>query len=250
MVVNNHHGSRHRLCSRVGRSRHAGLPRRGARRRGPRAGRRACRACSPSTSGTRRCFWFSGYVRQSTPAIAGGYYRTGDTVELEPTGAHQLRRPHGRRHHLVGLSHRAVRRGKRADRASRRVEAAVIGKPDPERTEIVKAFVVLKPGFDASDALAEELRQYVGGGCRRTPIRARSISSSNCPRRRAARSSASSCATRGAKGGRKTQEPCQNRHCERSEAIQIVNEINERLDRHVGLRPPRDDERGVFQAAC
>ena len=32
--------------------------------------------------------------------------------------------------------------------------AAVVGKPDPLRTEIVKAFIVLKPGFAASDALA------------------------------------------------------------------------------------------------
>jgi acetyl-CoA synthetase len=38
---------------------------------------------------------------------------------------------------------------------------AVIGKPDPERTEIVKAFVVLREGHDASDALATELQQLV-----------------------------------------------------------------------------------------
>jgi len=31
--------------------------------------------------------WFTGYWQQPTPAIAGGYYRTGDTVELEPDGA-------------------------------------------------------------------------------------------------------------------------------------------------------------------
>jgi acetyl-CoA synthetase len=41
------------------------------------------------------------------------------------------------------------------------METAVIGKPDAERTEIVKAIVVLKPGFTASDELAEELRQHV-----------------------------------------------------------------------------------------
>ncbi len=39
--------------------------------------------------------------------------------------------------------------------------AAVIGKPDPQRTEIVKAFVVLKEGFAPSDALAAELAAHV-----------------------------------------------------------------------------------------
>ena len=40
------------------------------------------------------------------------------------------------------------------------VEAAVVGKPDPERTEIVKAFVVLKQGFEPP-SLTDELQQYV-----------------------------------------------------------------------------------------
>jgi acyl-coenzyme A synthetase/AMP-(fatty) acid ligase len=40
-------------------------------------------------------------------------------------------------------------------------EAAVVGKPDPLRGEIVKAFVALKPGYAASDALAEELQKHV-----------------------------------------------------------------------------------------
>ena len=39
--------------------------------------------------------------------------------------------------------------------------AAVVGKPDPLRTEIVKAFVVPKPGIETSRALAEEI-QAVG----------------------------------------------------------------------------------------
>ncbi|GAC1466864.1 MAG: acyl--CoA ligase [Chloroflexota bacterium] len=41
------------------------------------------------------------------------------------------------------------------------VEAAVIGKPDAERGEIVKAFVTLAPGFEASDALAHTLQEHV-----------------------------------------------------------------------------------------
>ncbi len=39
--------------------------------------------------------------------------------------------------------------------------AAVVGKPDPVRTEIVKAFVVLKPGHEPSEALAAEIRNFV-----------------------------------------------------------------------------------------
>ncbi len=41
------------------------------------------------------------------------------------------------------------------------VEAAVIGKPDPERTELIKAFVVLDPQHRAAPELAEALRQHV-----------------------------------------------------------------------------------------
>ncbi|MEI6002220.1 AMP-binding protein [Paraburkholderia bengalensis] len=39
--------------------------------------------------------------------------------------------------------------------------AAVVGAPDAQRTEIVTAFVVLNPGHEANDALAQTLQQHV-----------------------------------------------------------------------------------------
>jgi acetyl-CoA synthetase len=39
--------------------------------------------------------------------------------------------------------------------------AAAVGKPDALRTEIVKAFIVLKKGYTASDSLASEIQSFV-----------------------------------------------------------------------------------------
>ena len=40
-------------------------------------------------------------------------------------------------------------------------ESAVVGKPDPERTEVVKAYIVLKTGFEPDEALVEAIQIYV-----------------------------------------------------------------------------------------
>ncbi|MEN8503555.1 MULTISPECIES: acyl-CoA synthetase [Paraburkholderia] len=105
--------------------------------------------------------WFTGYWRQETPAIAGGFYRTGDSVELEPDGSISFI---GRADDVITsagyrigpfdvesalIEHPAV------------VEAAVIGVPDPKRTEVVKAYVVLSNDYEGNPALAEELGLYV-----------------------------------------------------------------------------------------
>ena len=39
--------------------------------------------------------------------------------------------------------------------------AAVIGVPDPVRTEVIKAFIILAQGVTPSEALADELKEYV-----------------------------------------------------------------------------------------
>ncbi len=106
-------------------------------------------------------FWFQGYWKQETPAFVGLYYRTGDTVEMHDDGSIAFV---GRSDDIITsagyrigpfdvesalIEHPAV------------VEAAVIGKPDPERTEIVKAFVVPAASAKPDEGLAEELQEFV-----------------------------------------------------------------------------------------
>lgn len=106
-------------------------------------------------------FWFPGYWQQDTKSFVGPYYLTGDTVELNDDGSISFV---GRSDDIITSSgyrigpfdvesclieHEAV------------METAVVGKPDPERTELVKAFVILRDGYKASPELAEELQMYV-----------------------------------------------------------------------------------------
>jgi acetyl-CoA synthetase len=107
-------------------------------------------------------YWFPGYWQQETSlSYAGPYYLTGDTAEMSPDGTFTFV---GRADDIITsagyrigpfdvesclIEHPAV------------AESAVIGKPDPERTELVKAFVVLRPGYAPSPELATELEQFV-----------------------------------------------------------------------------------------
>lgn len=160
MVVNNHHGLAHVV--------HAGSA--GFAMPGYRVAvlDEASRELGPGEPGNLAIdiarsplLWFHGYWQQDTPAIAGGYYRTGDNVELEPDGTVSFI---GRADDVITSS--GYRIGP-FDVESALIEhpavseAAVIGVPDPERTEIVKAFVVLSKGFDGTTALAEELSLHV-----------------------------------------------------------------------------------------
>jgi acetyl-CoA synthetase len=89
--------------------------------------------------------------------FAGGFYLTGDLARRDADGYFWFV---GRKDdviktsgHLVGpfevesvlMEHPAI------------AEAGVIGKPDPVAMEVVKAFVVLKPGHEASEELRREL---------------------------------------------------------------------------------------------
>lgn len=106
-------------------------------------------------------FWFPGYWRQPTLNWVGDYHLTGDTVERNPDGSISFI---GRNDDIITSSgyrigpydvesvlieHPAV------------AETAVVGKPDPERTELVKAFVVLRANAKPSPQLAEELQNLV-----------------------------------------------------------------------------------------
>lgn len=105
--------------------------------------------------------WFDGYLGMPTQAFVGRYYLSGDIVELNDDGSISFV---GRNDDVITTSgyrvgpfdvesalieHPAV------------VEAAVIGKPDPQRTELIKAFVVLNSQYLPSAELAEVLRLHV-----------------------------------------------------------------------------------------
>ncbi len=104
---------------------------------------------------------FKGYWRAETPAIQGNWYLTGDTMMRDADGHFFFV---GRSDDIITSSgyrigpfdvesalieHPAV------------AEVGVIGKPDPERTEIVKAFIVLKAGQSGTPELTTELQEHV-----------------------------------------------------------------------------------------
>jgi acetyl-CoA synthetase len=110
---------------------------------------------------TSPMFTFTGYWRADTPQLTDEWYVTGDTMSQDADGHFFFA---GRNDDIITSSgyrigpfdvesvmieHPAI------------AEVAVVGKPDPERTEIVKAFVVLRKGAAPSATLAAELQQHV-----------------------------------------------------------------------------------------
>ncbi|NER63309.1 AMP-binding protein [Pseudomonas sp. MAFF212427] len=104
--------------------------------------------------------WFGGYHGGPTRAFVGKYYLSGDTVELNPDGSISFV---GRNDDVITTSGYRVAFDVESALIEHPsvIEAAVVGKPDPERTELIKAFVVLATGVEGSEALAESLRQHV-----------------------------------------------------------------------------------------
>ncbi|MGJ7460701.1 AMP-binding protein [Halomonas sp. MA07-2] len=105
--------------------------------------------------------FFAGYTWQEKHPFAEGYYLTGDVVIKNEDGTFQFA---GRDDDIITtagyrvgptdvensvMTHPAV------------AESAAVGQPDEIRGEIIKSYVVLREGFEASDELAEEIRKQV-----------------------------------------------------------------------------------------
>jgi acetyl-CoA synthetase len=106
---------------------------------------------------------FAGYWRAESPNLRGDWYLTGDTMTRDEDGhfyfvgrSDDIITSAGYRIGPFDVESALMEHGAVA-------EAAVVGKPDPQRTEIVKAFVVLRQGYAPSEVLTSELQQHVRG---------------------------------------------------------------------------------------
>ena len=104
---------------------------------------------------------FKGYWNNETTSFQGDWYLTGDSMTRDAEGFYFFV---GRSDDVITSS--AYRIGPfDVESAIMELpavaEVAVIGKPDPDRTEIVKAFVVLRAGEQAPQTLTEAIQQHV-----------------------------------------------------------------------------------------
>lgn len=123
-------------------------------------------ALRPGWPSMMRALWgdeerYKEYFTIPMPGGSTAWYTTGDTAYMDKDGyfwfigrADDVIMTAG---HRVGpfevesalVEHRAV------------AEAGVIGKPDPERGQIIKAFIVLRHGFEPSKELEEDIKEFI-----------------------------------------------------------------------------------------
>jgi len=107
---------------------------------------------------------FGGYYQDddaTAAAFHGGWYFTGDKGRVDEDGYFWFE---GRSDDVITSS--AYRIGPFEVESAliehpAVAEAAVVGKDDPERTQLVTAFVICAAGYEGSDALAKELQEHV-----------------------------------------------------------------------------------------
>jgi acetyl-CoA synthetase len=160
MVLANHHGLRH-----VVRAGSAGFPMPGftlkvvdeqgnALSQGEQGILAIDRVKSP-------LFFFDGYLGSEGQDWVGDFYLTGDTVEQNDDGSISFV---GRSDDVISSSGYRIGPFDVESCLLEHVsvaESAVVGIPDKERGEIIKAFIVLHQAYQGDDALVEELKQHV-----------------------------------------------------------------------------------------
>lgn len=106
-------------------------------------------------------FFFDGYAWAEKDPFKGRYYLTGDMVFCHGDGSYSFT---GRDDDIITTA--GYRVGP-ADVESTLLEhpsvaeSGVVGKPDIERGSIIKAYVVIKPDYDPTEELKEELKALV-----------------------------------------------------------------------------------------
>ncbi|CEG28228.1 acetate--CoA ligase [Bacillus sp. B-jedd] len=96
--------------------------------------------------------------------MPGGWYLTGDSAYMDEDGYFWFQ---GRVDDVIMTSGERVGPFEVESKLVEHpaiAEAGVIGKPDPVRGEIIKAFVALRDGYEATDELKEEIKQFVKKG--------------------------------------------------------------------------------------
>lgn len=110
-------------------------------------------------AGMLRHYWNK--PEQTDEVLRGAWYVSGDTVLRDAAGRYWFR---GRNDDLIKASGYRISpfevEGCLAEHPAV-LEAAAVASPDALRGDVVKAFVVLRPGFDAGPPLAAELQQWV-----------------------------------------------------------------------------------------